>query len=74
MIIRSCARVTGVFWSGSLASASAPKWITLGAPIKPIGSASQSKIGARNDAHMVLLAVEAGLVQINDVKIEMSQD
>lgn len=34
----------------------------------------KSKIGARNDAHMVWLAVEAGLVQINDVKIELSQD
>lgn len=36
--------------------------------------AIKSKIGARNDAHMVWLAVEAGLVQINDVKIELSQD
>ena len=36
--------------------------------------AIKSKIGARNDAHMVWLAVEAGLVQISDVKIELSQD
>ena len=36
--------------------------------------AIKSKIGARNDAHMVWLAVEAGLGQINDVKIELSQD
>ncbi len=36
--------------------------------------AIKSKIGARNDVHMVWLAVEAGLVQINDVKIELSQD
>ena len=36
--------------------------------------AIKSKIGARNDAHLVWLAVGAGLVQINDVKIELAQD
>ena len=33
--------------------------------------AIKSKIGARNDAHMVWLAVGAGLVQIDAVKIEL---
>jgi DNA-binding NarL/FixJ family response regulator len=36
--------------------------------------AIKSKIGARNDAHMVWLAVGAGLLPINDVKIELPQD